>query len=176
MNSPRVSPKFHDQHPNSISSYISSGPTATARLRQPTSNKRLATLAMKGNYNTWQGYPNMEVIPPPGLSCYEICQQYPNSLNHRGLDAFIQRNWSAWEIMNCLPKEIHNFLRVAGTAGGAGRNPTWLTNRMIKRKAAIVQAGQWDAPLRRDALAGNFFREDGRPAGVQRFKSVRMIS
>ncbi|ETN42662.1 uncharacterized protein HMPREF1541_01819 [Cyphellophora europaea CBS 101466] len=120
------------------------------------------------NYASWKFFPGKHVVPPPGLSCYDVCQQFPNSLNHAVLDAFLQRNWSAGEIKECLPKNVQDALK--GTT--AAENPTFLTNRLTKRTTKLIQDGLWDN-LVSNGRNGNFLRNDGRPADMPKHKSMR---
>lgn len=127
-----------------------------------------ATLSSNGNFSSWRGYPGKGSLPIRDLSCHEVCQRYPNALNHGVLDAFLQRNWSAGEVVQSMPADI----RAALVDRRSGDNPTWLTNRMRKRTTVLVQNNQWD-PMIRDAQAGRFLRADGRPYNMKRWKSAR---
>jgi hypothetical protein len=109
------------------------------------------------------GYPGENAAIPADLSCYQACQQYPGSLFDHKLDAFLQRNWSAGEMYACLPQQVQDIRNTS--------NPTWITNRMVKRQDMLIAAGRWDTEIYGAAAAGNFLREDGRPADMVRRKS-----
>lgn len=141
---------------------VATGPASTTPAVQP------ATLVNPKNFSSWRGYPAKGTIPAPGLSCYEVCQRYPNSLHHGVLDAFLQRNWSAGEVVQSLPDGIRATLGDAQPA----YNPTWLTNRMNKRKDVLMSQNRWD-PMIRDARAGRFIRADDRPHDIKRWKSAQ---
>jgi hypothetical protein len=114
------------------------------------------------------GFPLSELPAPAHLSCYEVCQQWPNSLINAGLDAFLQRNWSAKEIAACLAPNIQAWLEVNGTL----ENPTWITNRLnSRRNRVLISTGDWDPLIQ--AKETNPLRADGRPDHMPRMKSAK---
>lgn len=118
----------------------------------------------------FKGFPERHIAAPGGLTCYEVCQQYPNSLDKEGLDAFLQQNWSGQDMWGCLPESIRNAVLARQTKNPWG----FLTKRLSHRKKALVDSREWE-DLHHDAINDTYVREDGRPDDIGRWKSTRLM-
>jgi hypothetical protein len=116
---------------------------------------------------SFRGYPTDDVDPPPNLSLYEVCQQYPASLKHKNLHDFLQRRWSVEEIYACLPDDVKDSLERRGFE----QKTNYLYKRVQKEEKKLKPTAKGadgrikkDVTLYLDLLNAPKRREDGRPS------------
>ena len=107
-----------------------------------------------------EGFPSRSEPVPPELSCYEVCQQYPNSLYYEVLDPFIQHNWSCNQVYECLPDKAKQAMTANHTTS---KNPSnSIAKRMSKRRLRLHKLGQLHS-----LLTGPTLRPEGREVGFK---------
>ena len=90
------------------------------------------SIPMKSHTKDCDLFPPATDPVPENISCYQVCQQYPNHLIGAVLDPFIQRRFSATELWDCLPQAFKEYLitqkkaktGVGNYANGAAKNLT----------------------------------------------------
>ena len=154
-----------------------SASTAPAAAAGTTSNVGLRSQSIGGYPAQVDPIPG-QVSPvdgmPHGLSLYQICQTYPNHLQRKFLIPFIEANWSAKEIFECLPQSVQTFWISRQGADIKYSDNMVMTPRLSKTEKGLLGTGKLYDLLRPLELNPNaqHMRKDGRPPHIERHKSA----
>ena len=98
--------------------HISPKPVTSMQMKPGRANRELATtqpkkdmkIAMESHTKDCDLYHPSSAPVSDDVSCYRLCQDYPNHLIGPMLDPFICRRFSAKEIWSCLPEAFKDYL------------------------------------------------------------------
>ena len=102
------------------------------------------------------GYRPAHVVPPPGLTLYRVCQDYPQSIHGSILKDFLLLSWTAKMILDSLPRAyvIHITARVTNSKNNAN-----IYHKRLKTvRDRLLQENRWNA-----LMSSTPTRQDGRP-------------
>ena len=97
---------------------ISQEPVTSLQMKPGRANRELAKIqpkkdmkiAMESHTKDCDLYHSSSAPVSDDISCYRLCQEYPNHLIGAMLDPFLCRRFSAKEIWDCLPEAFKDYL------------------------------------------------------------------